>query len=70
MKQVTYVRINNEKHPTADAADVTNSKANIPTNEDYKIVDEIIQYNKMLGIKDVGGEWSWLNEVKRKKYID
>jgi hypothetical protein len=70
MKQITYVRINNEKHPAADEADIVNSKANIPTNEDFKIVDEIISYNKMLGIKDVGGEWSYLNEFKRKEYID
>jgi len=70
MRQVTYVRIRDDLHPEARAEDIGAFIESDPQVEDYLIVDEIIKYNQSLGLRDVGGEWSWLNQVKRKVYIE
>lgn len=70
MKQISYVRVSNETHPISVGNKITHSNFNLPDLNDYKIIEEIIDSNKALGLEDVGGEWKYLNEIKRKTYID
>jgi hypothetical protein len=70
MEQTSYVRISSESHPFCVGKNITHSDINIPCINDHKIIEEIIEYNKLLGLEDVGGEWKYLNEIKRKTYID
>ncbi|NQV77947.1 MAG: hypothetical protein HQ490_06280 [Lutibacter sp.] len=70
MKQKSWVRVSNETHPFAVGNKITQANLNLPDLNDYKIIEEIIDANKVLGLEDVGGEWKYLNEIKRKTYID
>jgi hypothetical protein len=70
MKQNSYVRISNLKHPNSEGNNVTQLHLNQPDALDFKIIQEIVVFNQELGLKDVGGEWKYLNEIKRKIYID
>ena len=70
MKQISYVRVSNETHPFSVGNKIAQANLNLPDLNDYIIIEEIIDANKTLGLEDVGGEWKYLNEIKRKTYID
>ena len=70
MKQMSYVRVSNETHPFSGGNKIDQANLNLPDLIDFKIIEEIIDVNKLLGLEDVGGEWRYLNEIKRSTYID
>ena len=70
MKQNSYVRISDSLHPNTSQATTFQSDLNIPDEEDYIIIDEIISTNKIIGLKDPGGAWKYFNENTRKEYVD
>jgi len=59
MKQNSYVRISDSIHPNTSLATRFKSNINTPDEEDYFIVDEIININKIIGSKDPGGAWKY-----------
>ncbi len=70
MKQNSYVKISDALHPNTSSVTRFQSIVNIPDEEDYSIVDEIIKINKNIGSKDPGGAWKYYNENTRKEYVD
>ena len=69
MKQNTYVKISTDTHPKQGSVKVFYSELNKPDELDFKIIDEIIEINKEIGIIDMGGEWKFHNNNTRKDYV-
>ena len=70
MKQNSYVRISDVIHQDTSLATYFQADPNIHDEDDYLIVDEIININKFIGSKDPGGAWKYFNENTRKEYVD
>ena len=68
MKQNSYVKISNDLHPQWESFKMFYSNLNIPDELDFKIVDEILKFNKEIGSIDMGGAWRFYNENTRKDY--
>jgi len=70
----TYPSLARQKHPKASGSSVEptmNTPLRTPSPEDLKIAQEIITIDKeWKPFHAKGGEWEWINEHKRKDYID
>ena len=72
LKKSGFVNIIEKPHKLSQKFNLAAVKSRKPDKKDLKIVQEILNFCSHLktNYKSYGGEWEYLNIVKRKKYIN
>ena len=72
IKQINYAKVHEFLRSDSQNYKVANTKKNVPTNKDKKIIKDILKIIKenYEFFKNFGGEWDFVNINKRSKYIN
>ena len=71
LEKTCFVKIQEERHKLSYKYKLTNDKLRIPDKKDIQIAKEIFNFfcKTKKKFKIFGGEWEYLNKIKRPKYI-
>lgn len=72
LKKTGFVHILEKRHKLAHKFNITNTKLRKADKMDSKIVQEILNFCSYFkaNYQSFGGEWEYLNNIKRRKYIN
>src|ERR1700690_2285992 len=74
LRRLTFPRVADQPHPLADGSRLGRSVSQPrrkPDEQDHQIVREILEIHKRLPrTSSATGEWLWINEHRKKNYLD